>query len=153
MLCLLLLNAAINMGTGLLLGPAILRFGERAVLQVEYLGLILVFITYGLLIGYAGQTWALVAVIALYIIDHVLFQFAIAIETYFKKIADPADIQGSAAVSFTINHIAAVTLPIALGLVYEMEGSDLGPTLVFWVGAVLAAASLASAWMLPKHRA
>ena len=153
MLGLLLLNAAINMGTGLLLGPAILRFGERGVLQVEYLGLIFVFLAYGVLIGFAGQTWALIAVIVLYIIDHVLFQFAIAIETYFKKIADPADIQGSAAVSFTINHIAAVTLPIGLGLIYEMKTSDIGPTLVFWVGAVLAGASLASACLLPKNRA
>ena len=150
MLLLLLVNAAINMGTGLALGPAILRFGERAVLQVEYLGLILVFLAYGALIGYAGQTWALVAVVLLYIIDHVLFQFAIAIETYFKKIADPAHIRGSAAVSFTINHVAAVTLPIALGLIYEMKVLDLGPTIVFWCGAGLALASFISARLLPR---
>ena len=153
MLLLLLVNAAINMGTGLLLGPVINRFGERAVLRVEYAGLVLVFLAYGVLIGFAGQTWALVAVVFLYIIDHVLFQFAIAIETYFKKIADPANIQGSAAVSFTINHIAAVTLPIGLGLIYEMQASDFGPTLVFWAGAILATASLISAGFLPKHRA
>ena len=39
------------------------------------------------------------------------FALAIAIQTYFQKIADPADIAATAGVSFTINHIAAVVMP------------------------------------------
>lgn len=150
MLLLLLVNAILNMGTGLLLGPAINRFGERLVLQTEYAGLFLVFLAYGFALANASADWALPLVIGLYIIDHILFQFAVGMETYFKKIADPADLAGSAAVSFSINHIAAVTLPIALGLIYVSnvpQSSDqvlmsvTGPTLVFWVGAALALAS------------
>ena len=40
---------------------------------------------------------------------------ALALKTYFQKIADPSDIAPTAAVAFTINHIAAVFLPAALG--------------------------------------
>ncbi len=150
MLLLLLINAILNMGTGLLLGPAINRFGERLVLQVEYAGLFLVFLAYGLALANTSAVWALPLVIGLYIIDHILFQFAVGMESYFKKIADPADLAGSAAVSFSINHVAAVTLPIALGLIYVSDVSQssgqvlmsvTGPTLVFWVGAVLALTS------------
>ena len=151
MLLLLLINAFANMGTGLVLGPAINKFGERVILQIEYLGLFFVFLAYGWALAHAGESWALPLVIGLYILDHILFQFAIGIESYFKKIADPRDLAGSAAVSFSINHIAAVTLPIVLGLVY-IQTPDLGtggpglisvggPTLVFWVGAILAAIS------------
>jgi MFS family permease len=50
----------------------------------------------------------------MYIIDYILFNFSVAIRTYFQKIADPEDIAPSSAVGFTINHIAAVFLP-ALG--------------------------------------
>ena len=44
------------------------------------------------------------------------FALAIAIKTYFQKIADPRDIASTAGVAFTINHIAAVVLPAALGV-------------------------------------
>ena len=50
---------------------------------------------------------------ALYVIDHLFFALAFAQKTYFQKIADPADIAPTAAVAFTINHIAAVFLPAA----------------------------------------
>ena len=160
MLGLLLVNAGLNTATGLLLGPAINRYGERLILQVEYVGLFLVFLTYGLALSMSHAPWALPLVIGLYIVDHILFQFAIGMESYFKKIADPQDLAGSAAVSFSINHIAAVTLPPLLGLLYISTSpgtSDTGvaadflisgPTLVFWVGAGLAAASfIASCYM------
>lgn len=164
MLLLLLVNAAFNMLSGLILGPAINLFGERAILQFEYVGLFLVFVSYALCIAFADTQWALALVVALYIIDHVLFQFAIGIETYFKKIADPQDIAGSAAISFSINHIAAVTLPIALGLLYvsdvatgndavpEYLGIQMGPVLVFIVGATLALCSLAATFWIPRKR-
>ena len=161
MLLLLLVNSVINMGTGLILGPAINRFGERLILQIEYAGLLLVFLAYGLALANSGTKWALPLVIALYIIDHVLFQFAVGMESYFKKIAEPQDLAGSAAVSFSINHIAAVTLPIALGLLYvssdHIAGVRLGmvsfggPALVFWVGAMLAAASFVATCFMRRN--
>ncbi|NOG61257.1 MAG: hypothetical protein HND53_12210 [Proteobacteria bacterium] len=36
-------------------------------------------------------------------------------ETYLQKIADPKDLDSTAGVSFTINHIAAVVIPAISG--------------------------------------
>jgi hypothetical protein len=69
---------------------------------------------------------------------------AIALKSYLKKIADPADMAATAGVSFSINHIAAVVLPFALGLVWIVS-----PPLVFIIGALIAAASLLLSQMMP----
>jgi hypothetical protein len=62
------------------------------------------------------------AVLALlYILDHIFFNFAIAIRTYFQKVADPRDIAPSMAMGFTINHIAAVVLPAVGGLLWMVD--------------------------------
>jgi hypothetical protein len=80
----------------------------------------------------------------LYVIDHLFFAFAIAITTYFQKIADSQDIASTASVSFTINHIAAVVIPALLGIVWVSSNSA-----VFYVGAGFAIASLALALLIP----
>ena len=49
--------------------------------------------------------------VALFILDHVFLAMAIAIKSYFQKIADPADMANFAGVNSTINHLAAVFLP------------------------------------------
>ena len=71
---------------------------------------------------------------------------AIAIKTYFQKIADPADIAATSSISFTINHIAAVVLPAALGLIWVINHS-----VVFFVGAGIAAFSLGLAQLIPDN--
>jgi len=111
---LFLFNSGINYFAGPYAGRAIARFGERAVLSAEYLMLILVFISYALVES------RMVAV-CLYIVDHLLFNFSIGINTYFQKIADPEDIAPSAAVGFTINHIAAVVLPAMGGYLWMVD--------------------------------
>ena len=73
------------------------------------------------------------------------FALAIAISTYFQKIADPSEIASTAGVSFTINHIAAVVIPAALGMVWIWSHS-----LVFYIGALFALLSLISAQFIPK---
>ena len=74
------------------------------------------------------------------------FAMAIAISTYFQKIADPSDMASSAGVSFTINHIAAVVIPAVLGAVWIWSH-----TLVFFIGALFALLSLISAQFIPKN--
>ena len=71
---------------------------------------------------------------------------AIALKTYFQKIADPKDIASASAVSFTINHIAAVILPFVLGMLWLYSSS-----LVFIVGAVIALSSLLLAHLIPTN--
>jgi len=73
----------------------------------------------------------------LYILDHIFFNFAIAIRTYFQKVGDPRDIAPSMAVGFTINHIAAVVLPAIGGLMWMVDYR-----IPFICGAGLSAISL-----------
>jgi len=82
----------------------------------------------------------------LYIVDNLFFALALALKTYFQKIADPGDIAPTAAVAFTINHIAAVFLPAALGYLWLAT-----PAGVFWLAAAMAMTSLVLALMIPRH--
>jgi len=133
---LFVINNAINYFLSPLIGRAIIRFGERKVLSLEYLSLIFVFT------GYAVTESKLVGAL-LYIADHIFFNFAIAIRTYFQKIADPRDVAPSMAVSFTINHIAAVFLPALGGLLWMVDYR-----MVFIAGAAMSAVSLAATQLI-----
>jgi hypothetical protein len=108
---LFVINNVINYFINPLIGKAINRFGERALLSLEYSSLTLVFI------GYAFTEDALMAG-ALYVVDNIFFNFAMSIRTFYQKIADPRDIASGMAVGFTINHIAAVFIPAAGGLLW-----------------------------------
>jgi hypothetical protein len=111
---LFVINNGINYFLSPAIGRAIIRFGERKVLSLEYASLIVIFIAYGLV----DSKW-LAGI--LYILDHVFFNFAIAIRTYFQKVGDPQDIAPSMAVGFTINHIAAVALPALGGMLWMVD--------------------------------
>ena len=135
---LFLINYAFNYLFAEKVGAMIGKFGERRALTFEYIGLIIVFTAYGLVEN------ATIAAF-LYVLDHMFFALAIAITTYFQKIADPKDMASNAGVSFTINHIAAVIVPAVLGLVWIWSHS-----LVFYVGAIFALLSLIAAQFIPK---
>ncbi len=133
---LFVLNNAVNMFLNPLIGKAINRFGERSLLTVEYVTLIVVFLVY-------GYTESPFLAGAAYILDHLVFNFAVAIRTYFQKIADPADIAPSMAVGFTINHVAAVVAPVCGGALWMRDMA-----LPFVLGAALAVVSLALTQMI-----
>ncbi len=135
---LFLLNGAANMFLAPKIGQLIVRFGERTALSIEYIGLTIVFTTY------AFVTDATLAA-ALYVIDHAFFAIAIAIKTYFQKIASPEDIAPTAGVAFTINHIAAVFIPAAFGLIWLYS-----PSAVFIIGAGMSIVSLVLSRMIPR---
>jgi hypothetical protein len=132
-----LANGALNMIFAPRIGKLIGIWGERKALTIEYIGLILVFC------AYAFVSSPMVAV-GLYIVDHLLFSMAIAQKTYFQKIADPRDMAPTAGVAFSINHVAAVVLPAAYGLLWIWS-----PAAVFLTGAALAALSLGLARLVP----
>ena len=120
------------------IGALIGRIGEKYALTFEYAGLILVFTAYAFVDN--GTVAA-----GLYVVDHMFFALAIAIKTYFQKIADPADIASTAGVSFTINHIAAVIIPAVFGIIWITS-----PSLVFLIGAAFAACSLILSQNVPS---
>jgi MFS family permease len=139
MTLLFLLTAVVNTFLAPRIGRLIARWGERRALICEYVGLIGVFVAYAFV-----ENATLAA--GLYVVDHLFFAMAIAIETYFQKIADRRDIAATAGVSFTINHIAAVVIPAAFGFVWLIS-----PPAVFLAGAAMAAVSLLLALNVPMR--
>ena len=136
---LFLLNAGLNIWCAPRIGRLIARWGERRALILEYIGLIGIFTTYAFV-----ENATLAA--GLYIVDHLFFALAIAIKTYFQKIADPADIAATAGVGFTINHIAAVFIPAAFGFLWLAS-----PAAVFLAGAAMAGCSLILSLNVPTR--
>ena len=136
---LFLINCIFNMLFAAKIGRLVKRFGERTALTVEYVGLAAVFAAY----AFVQNPWIAAG---LYIADHAFFAMAIAMKTYFQKIADPRDIAPTAGVAFTINHIAAVFLPVLLGFVWIFS-----PEVVFLAGAAMALVSLVLARFVPER--
>lgn len=134
-----LVNAVLTYWLAPRIGALISIIGERRALTLEYIGLIIVFVSYAFVDSVAFA-------IALYLLDHLFFAMAIAIKTYFQKIADPSDIAATSSISFTINHIAAVVLPALLGLVWVVNHSA-----VFLIGAAIAACSLLLSQLIPDR--
>ncbi|MFQ1699163.1 MFS transporter [Loktanella agnita] len=142
---LFLLTLVINMVAAPFLGRVVAVFGERRALVFEYAGLCIVFFAYG---GIYYFGWGVMLAMALYVVNHIFFSLALAIKTYFQKIADPQDIAPTAAVAFTINHIAAVFLPVLLGLLWLQS-----PGMVFLLAAGMAVVSLLLSLLIPRHPA
>lgn len=140
-----LLTLLTNIFVSPLIGRIVGVFGERRALLFEYAGLVFVFSAYG---GVYFFGWGVVFAATLYVVDHILFALALALKTYFQKIADPQDIAPTAAVAFTINHIAAVFLPVLLGLMWLVN-----PAAVFVLAAGMAAVSFGLAFLIPRHPA
>jgi hypothetical protein len=127
---LFVINNTTNYFLSPLIGKSIIRFGERKVLSLEYFSLIFIFLAYATV-----ESKMIVAV--LYVLDHIFFNFAIAIRTYFQKVGHPQDIASSMAMGFTINHIAAVILPAVGGLLWLIDYR-----IPFMCGAFLSMVSL-----------
>ena len=138
-----LINLMFNIALAPLLGRAVSRYGERKALAIEYFGLSLVFFAYG---GIYLFGWGVFIATLLYLLDHLFFALALAIKTYFQKIADPQDIAATAAVAFTINHIAAIFLPLGLGFLWLAS-----PFLVFCTAGTLSVISFALALLIPRQ--
>jgi Major Facilitator Superfamily len=143
MTMLLLINYLINMAVAPSMGRALSRFGERNVMGFEYIGLTLVFLAYG---GLYWFGWGIVIAGGLYILDQLFFALSFSLKTYFQKIADPRDIAPTAAVAFTINHIAAVFLPASLGYLWAKS-----PDYVFVMGAGMALVAFGLICLIPRH--
>ncbi len=137
MVLLFLVNGVLTIYLAPRIGRLVSYWGEKRTLTLEYAGLVGIFTAYAL----AESAWF---ASLLYVLDHVFFAMAIALKSYFKKIADPADMAATAGVSFTISHIAAVVLPAVLGLVWMVS-----PAAVFLFGAAIALTSLLLSQFVP----
>ncbi len=139
MVIIYLINKIISMVSAPIVGKLVNRFGEKLSLRIEYISLMIIFTLYGIV---KDPDIA----ILLFIFDHILFSMAIALKTYFQKIADPKDIAATGGVSFAINHIAAVFLPAILGLLWLKSYS-----LVFFIGTFIALLSFFLTFFIPNE--
>ena len=127
---LFIINNAINWFLNPLIGRAVNLWGERRLLTLEYVTVLGIFSGYALLDNH-------VFICVLYVVDQVVYNFAIAVRTFFQKIAAPEDIAPSMAVSVTVNHLASVGVPAAGGMLWLIDYR-----MPFWMGAGLALVSL-----------
>jgi hypothetical protein len=136
---LFLINGVLTIFLAPKIGKLVIFWGERKTLSLEYLGLIIIFTSYAFVDN-------VILASVLYILDHVFFAMAIALKSYFKKIGDPKDFASTAGVAFSINHIAAVILPFALGFLWIIS-----PSLVFLCGTGFAVLSLILSQLVPMN--
>ena len=126
-----MVNYAVNWFFNPLIGRIINRIGERRLLTIEYTSAFFIFL------GYAWTDSACLAG-AMYVLDSLTFNFAIAVRTFFQKIADPSDVAPSMGLAQTINHIAAVLIPPLGGWLWVSFGYQLP----FYCGMALTVLSL-----------
>ena len=94
-------------------GALINRLGERRLLMMNYFFLAGVFSGYILV----RDVWFLYG---LFVLDGAFFGLSIAVTTYLQKIAPRGDITGNISAGQSINHVAAVAMPLAGGIVWDM---------------------------------
>jgi len=107
------------------------RFGERPVLSFYFAGVGALFLAY----TSVTSTYALFAI---FVIDNALFVFKVGLPTYAGRIAAKGERTGLLAMGVTMNHVGAVTLPLAGGALY----SAFGYRVPFYCGAAVALISL-----------
>ncbi|MCB1182243.1 MFS transporter [bacterium] len=119
-----------------LLGDVIDWLGERTVLAVDELMLIVVCLVYAFASHLLPAPWDLRVLYGAYVLDHILFALRVARTTYLKKIArDPADITPTISLGITIDHVVAMSLPVLSGYIWERWGHE-------WVFVLAAAIAL-----------
>jgi predicted MFS family arabinose efflux permease len=128
---LMVINGIFSMLGAPIVGKMIDKIGERKILMFCYTCLIFVFI------GYATIRNVHILYV-LYTLDNILWLSAPCLTTYLKKIADPADLSASLSMGISINHSAAVTVPLIGGFLWN----SLGYPITFFGGAVVVFISL-----------
>ena len=139
MLLIQLVNAIMISLTAPAMGRMVDRQGERGPLTLYAVGLILVFVGYAL----SNQVGIL---IALFLLDNVLFTFGVGFTTYLHRIVRPGEMTPCLAMGTTMNHVAAVTVPIGGALLWQR----MDYRAPFWVGVGIAVLALIATRQLPK---
>ncbi|UCF60963.1 MAG: MFS transporter [Anaerolineaceae bacterium] len=138
------INSLVSVYTMQLMGKLVGRLGERLMLSIAFSALGFVFL------GYAFVSY-LPALFVLFVLDNILFGFNLALATYFQKIAiTQEEITSNLAVQQSINHIAAIVMPVVGGTAWELFGSQ-APFLV-GVGIALVSLVLVQFLRVPVQR-
>jgi predicted MFS family arabinose efflux permease len=115
---LFLINGVINVLTLRWTGRLVGVVGERVAMTVTFASLALIFL------GYAYVS-VLPLMFILFILDNIFFGFNVSLSSYFQKIAiSKEEVTANVSTQQAIEHIAAITVPLIGGTVWEIYGSD-----------------------------
>jgi len=114
-----------------MIGRVVDSWGEQNSLIVNYSLVIVLFVGYALVASP-------IPLFVIYVLDHGLIGFDVAITTHLGKIAPKEVLSSAYAMGQTVNHITGVSVPALGGLLWKAAGG----ASVFLSGAVIALASL-----------
>ncbi len=123
------------------IGRVIDRIGERPVLMFYYATLVVFFCGY----AFVHNKYLLWGV---FLLDNTFFALAMALTTYVRHIAPPAEHTPTLSMGVAMNHVAAVTMPLVGGYVWKYFDYKW----TFAIGAAAAAVSILAASRLPIRR-
>jgi predicted MFS family arabinose efflux permease len=132
---LFLVNSIINVITLRWTGQLVGKIGERTAMTITFSSLALIFL------GYA-YIEVLPVLFGLFILDNIFFGFNVSLSSYFQKIAvSREEITSNLSTQQAIEHIAAITVPLIGGTVWQVYGREapfLFGVVIVLVGLVLA---------------
>jgi len=140
MLLLQLINSVLIAMTAPKIGKLVDKIGEKGPLSFYSIGLILVFLGYSTFQNVG-------ALYALFLLDNILFSFGVGFTVYLHRIVRPGELTPCLAMGTTMNHIAAVTVPIGGAILWKTTNNYQVP---FWVGVAIACISWFAMRFLPS---
>jgi predicted MFS family arabinose efflux permease len=124
----LLCVTALSMFSGPAIGRLLDQYGERRMLALVNVGYV------GALFGYATVDNVVVAVLCYVVYSFIMPLSGMGAATYLRKVAVADEIAPSLAMGVTMQHVAAVVVPIATGFVLNYVGYQVP----FLIGAAFA---------------
>jgi len=137
---LMIFNNLANIALAPKVGRLIDRIGERKVLAFCYSALIPVFIGYAL-VRHVHVLYVL------YCLDSLFFLGSIGLNTYLHQITESRDLMPSLAMGVSMNHAAAVIVPVVGGLIWMKFGYQT----TFFGGAAVVAISVLTVLRMKPH--
>ncbi len=122
-----------------LLGHAIDKYGEKAIIAGEAVALIFVCIGYGFARKLFPMGIALLVASSCYVIDQLLMSVSMARATYLKKIAvDPAEVTSTLTAGVSLDHLFSITIALTGGIIWKLVGYEY----IFLLGGCIALLNL-----------
>lgn len=128
---LLFASSVLNMFAGPYIGRLIDRHGERKMVTMSYLLLILCCFGFATM----GKVWILAFLL---IAIKTLILFGIGLSTYVRRISPAEELTPTFSAGISINHITSVAMPLVTGVLLPI----IGYTGIFWVTASIIVISL-----------
>ncbi len=145
----LIVNNSLTMLAAPVVGRWTDTIGERRVLTVYYSLVACVFFAYTQITAIShSMTWQpLLIFCVIFGIDNLLFTGSVGIQTYIRHTAPPEELSPSLAMGLTWNHIAAVSVPLVAGVIWQRFGYER----IFACGIGLAFLSICMCLTLPRR--